>query len=291
MGAKVYTGCRRFEAAGTVIDDLQKKGEPIKGQLNASYMDLADLVSVQEFANRVKQEEGKIDMLILDAAIAGKPYKKSTQGHEIHYATNHLGHYCLTRLLLNELLANKARVVVVDSMLHSLAFREGRPTDTHSSLPVVSLVGGWLAYNRSNLTKLMFAYELQRRYPELTVPIVHPGVLDTNLSQVPTEFLTAIKAQLLSTAMQGAQTPLYCATAEEVKGATFYHNVLGVIATSSLSYDPWKQQQVWELSERLCEQAIGPLPKPTSAADVGIKGAPKAAAPAAAATATVNGRY
>ncbi len=45
------------------------------------------------------------------------------QGHEIHYATNHLGHYCLTRLLLNELLANKARVVVVDSMLHSLAFR------------------------------------------------------------------------------------------------------------------------------------------------------------------------
>ncbi len=41
MGVKVYTGCRRFEAAGTVIDDLQKKGLPIKGQLNASYMDLA----------------------------------------------------------------------------------------------------------------------------------------------------------------------------------------------------------------------------------------------------------
>ncbi len=47
-------------------------------------------------------------------------------------------------------------------------------------------MGGWLAYFRTNLTKLLFAYELQRRYPELTVPVLHPGVLDTNLTQVST---------------------------------------------------------------------------------------------------------
>lgn len=77
-----------------------------------------------------------------------------------------------------------ARVVVVNSILHSLISREGRPSDTFTSAPGISLVPAWLAYCSSNLSKLWFAYELQRRYPQLTVPVVHPGVIDSELTQV-----------------------------------------------------------------------------------------------------------
>lgn len=78
----------------------------------------------------------------------------ATQGHEIHYATNHLGHFCLTQLLLDLLLPAKARVVVVNSVLHTI-IGDVSPDYKYSSLPIIGSIGGWIAYCRRYAQMMM----------------------------------------------------------------------------------------------------------------------------------------
>lgn len=80
---------------------------PAPGRIHSLYLDLADLNSVASFASNVAAAAPQVDIMVLTAAIAGKPYQPSSQGHEIHWATNHLGHFALTNLLLDQLLPAK----------------------------------------------------------------------------------------------------------------------------------------------------------------------------------------
>ena len=50
---------------------------------------------------------------------------------------------------------------------------------------------------------------------------------------------------------QGAMTTLYCCMADGVKGLTYYHNCLGIVPSSDVSYDAQKAAAMWELSDRL----------------------------------------
>eukprot|EP00775_Hariotina_reticulata_P007691 gene7691-7891_t len=261
-GATVYCGCRRTHlcptgtyhlppgaarAAGTTLSTTSTTGPGRQQRLDLQSAQGSAATAVMAGssrlspAGRVLEAAGKVDILVLCAAIAGKPYKLSPQGFEIHYATNFLGHFALTQHLLPSLLEQHARVVVVSSMLHSFADDAG-PDFRYPSWPaLLGLSGGWWAYCRSNLAKTWFGYELQRRHPELTVPLCHPGVIDSGLTVVPTELLQRIKASLLISPSEGAKTPLYCALSPDAKGFTFYHNVLGIINSSAASYDVNRQ--------------------------------------------------
>lgn len=240
-------GAARLSPAGVVASASvdAPRPDPDVGAVHALHLDLADLNSVEAFAGRVQDAAGKVDLMVLCAAIAGKPYTLSPQGFELHYAVNFLGHFALTQHLLPTLLEQRARVVVVSSILHTYVDDAG-PGWSYPSFESVGkrvwwadlpgLAGGWWAYCRSNLAKTWFGYELQRRHPELTVPVVHPGVIDSGLTVVPAGLQT-IKSVLLARPEDGARTPLYAALAPEVKGHTFYHNTLGIIPSSSASYD------------------------------------------------------
>jgi NAD(P)-dependent dehydrogenase (short-subunit alcohol dehydrogenase family) len=93
----------------------------------------------------------------------------TTQGFELHYAINFLGHFALTQHLLPSLLEQRARVVVVSSILHTYVDDAG-PDWTYSSLPSVGkrvwwadlpgLAGGWWAYCRCVVVILLFCYIL-----------------------------------------------------------------------------------------------------------------------------------
>ncbi|WIA23561.1 hypothetical protein OEZ85_000287 [Tetradesmus obliquus] len=232
--AAVMGGAARLSPAGVVASASvdAPRPNPDVGAVHALHLDLADLNSVEAFAGRVQDAAGKVDLMVLCAAIAGKPYTLSPQGFELHYAVNFLGHFALTQHLLPTLLEQRARVVVVSSILHTYVDDAG-PGWSYPSFESVGkrvwwadlpgLAGGWWAYCRSNLAKTWFGYELQRRHPELTVPVVHPGVIDSGLTVVPAGLQT-IKSVLL-------------ARPEDVKGHTFYHNTLGIIPSSSASYD------------------------------------------------------
>ncbi|MET7751407.1 oxidoreductase [Micromonospora sp. NPDC005367] len=139
--------------------------------------DLADLDSVREFADRMHASHRRVDVLINNAGTMATPYALSPQGHELQLATNHLGHFALTGLLLDLLLAGRdPRVVTVTSVNHRGARLPFDDTRRYSPMGV---------YNSSKLANAIFGWELHRRLGDAGSPIrsilAHPGYTATNL--------------------------------------------------------------------------------------------------------------
>ena len=89
------------------------------GELEVWRLDLLDLDSVRRFAEGVRDDGRPIDVLVNNAGIANRPRQLSPQGHESQLATNHLGHFALTGLLLDVLArGGDPRVVVVGSVAY-----------------------------------------------------------------------------------------------------------------------------------------------------------------------------
>lgn len=149
-------------------------------------LDLASLASVREAAAAIADQVDALDVLVNNAGIMMTPDATTADGLELQIGTNHFGHFALTGLLLDRLLAaEQARVVTVSSGAHHLGVmdfddlhqqqREGYDTTA--------------AYGRSKLANLLFALELQRRFegadggaglPHRSVA-AHPGYTATNL--------------------------------------------------------------------------------------------------------------
>ncbi|KAL0038297.1 hypothetical protein WJX77_001140 [Trebouxia sp. C0004] len=247
--ATVIVGSRNVEkseaAVGALERDLGKKLRVYVLQL-----DLSDLASVKMFAQKVQAllDGRKLDVLVHNAGVMIDQYSQSKQGHEIHFATNHLGPALLTQQLLPNLATPGGRVVFVNAELHTLA-EDATPdfvfkTGVNAATP---------PYCRSKLAQVWYAYELQRRHPKLIVPVLHPGVIDTEMNSFDSKILTFIKSKLFIGCRQGAQTTLYCCLAEGVKGLTYYHNCLGVVPTSQISYDNKRAAAMWDLSNKLTQ--------------------------------------
>ena len=144
-------------------------------------LDLADLVSVRRAAQQVRADYDRLDLLINNAGVMGTPYRQTADGFELQMATNHLGHFALTGLLLDRLLASEqARVVTVSSLMH----RSGRvPFDDVAGEAIRNT---WLNYGTSKLANLLFTAELSRRLGTIDCRALalaaHPGWTRSNLA-------------------------------------------------------------------------------------------------------------
>ena len=118
------------------------------GDVEVALLDVADLASVRAFAADV----GPVDVLVNNAGVLGVPFGLSTDGVELHLATNHLGHFALTNLLLPRL---TDRVVVVGSVSH----RSG-DVDVNDLLWERRRYVPFAAYGASKLANLLFLAEL-----------------------------------------------------------------------------------------------------------------------------------
>ena len=150
-------------------------------------LDLGSLASVRTAGAELAAAYPRIDLLINNAGVMYPPKQTTVDGFELQFGTNHLGHFALTGLLLNNLLSvDGSRVVVVSSIAHNLRAKidfadlqwETRRYDRVAS------------YGQSKLANLMFAYDLQRRLAaakaETIAVAAHPGVAATELvRQVP----------------------------------------------------------------------------------------------------------
>ena len=154
------------------------------------------------------------------------PRRLTRDGFESQFATNHLGHFALTGLLLGRLLAAPApRVVTVSSTLH----RTG--TINFDDLQGERKYSRWGAYGQSKLANLMFCFELQRRAVEagsaLLSMAAHPGYAATNLQAAGTDrfyerWYMAIGNKLFAqSAEMGALPTLYAATVPDLPGGTY----------------------------------------------------------------------
>jgi NAD(P)-dependent dehydrogenase (short-subunit alcohol dehydrogenase family) len=144
-------------------------------------LDLTSLDSIRAAAGELRARHPRIDLLVNNAGVMFPPRQTTRDGFELQFGTNHLGHFALTGLLLEQMLpVPGSRVVTVSSLAHRIRARInfGDLQGERS----YSRVG---AYSQSKLANLMFSYELQRRLSGAGTTIAvaaHPGLASTELA-------------------------------------------------------------------------------------------------------------
>jgi NAD(P)-dependent dehydrogenase (short-subunit alcohol dehydrogenase family) len=273
-GAKVIMACRSPSKAEAARASLIADGIP-EHALELRPLDLASLASIRSFAAGILAEYPRVDRLINNAGVMALPYRETADGFEMQIGTNHLGHFALTGLLLERLLASPtARVVTVSSLMH----RIGR-----IRLDDLSWQRGyrrWPAYGQSKLANLLFGYELQRRAEArghaLLSLAAHPGYAATNLPAVGVELRGATLAgriyaigntTLAQDAAAGALPTLYAATAAEVApgdyfgpaGAMQMRGAPTRVQAMPKARDPEIAAKLWALSTELTGVRFDPI--------------------------------
>lgn len=187
-------------------------------------LDLASFASVSRFAEDFLARHAKLDVLIHNAGLTLSERRSTEDGLEMTLQVNHLGPFLLTRLLLGSLLgAEDARIVLVASHAHFQAFSGLRFDDLMST----GRYSGMLTYARSKLANIYFARELSRRLAGtgVTVNAVHPGSVasgfggDGDAKGVLGLALRVARPFMISPE-KGAETVVYAAVAEEIRGVT-----------------------------------------------------------------------
>jgi NAD(P)-dependent dehydrogenase (short-subunit alcohol dehydrogenase family) len=217
-GAKVILACRNQQKGQEALDKLNAT-KP-KGQAVLMALDLSSLTSVEEFSTKMLAEYEHLDLLINNAGVMMTPYQKTSDGFELQFGTNHLGHFALTGRLLPLLTARPAaRVVNVSSIGHIMG------SINFDDLQSEKKYNPTTAYAQSKLANLLFTLELQRRFDAAGASAIavaaHPGWSATNLQQNVSilAFLNHVVAQ--STEM-GALPTLRAAIDSEAVGGDYY---------------------------------------------------------------------
>lgn len=254
----LFTG-RNAKAAEAVIAQA-----PQGVKLTFISCDVSSNTSVLAAADKVLATiPDRLDVLVCCAGIMAKPAGVSTDGYEIHFATNQLGHSFLVRKLL-PLLEKTAALPDADVrivMVTSLAWK-GTPTggiqfDKLRSEQSLPMLGPWLRYGQSKLANLLYARELAARYPSIKSFAIHPGVVKTSLvtdltwSQKMLVYLPNIGQML--TPEQGTYNLLWAITArnDKIKSGGFYVPV-GILSEdkTKASEDPELRKTLWEWTEQ-----------------------------------------
>lgn len=192
----------------------------------------------------------------------------SADGHEMQFATNHLGHFLLIKELLDVLLATAARehspgrVVVLSSAAHFMTYNSAKGGPVR--LDDIDAQDGyepWLAYGQSKLCNILFVRELNNRLKGQPIVAVacHPGAIPTELSRnltMPKVVVTALSMvfrPFMKSIPQGAATQVFLATAADVRASEYYADC-NVNPSSTASHNADLGSKVWGLSEKLVVQ-------------------------------------
>jgi NAD(P)-dependent dehydrogenase (short-subunit alcohol dehydrogenase family) len=258
-GARVVLACRSTEKGK---DAASRIASLVPGaDVQPAVLDLADLDSVRAFPASAPD---RVDLLINNAGVMAAPRRVTKQGFESQFATNHLGHFALTGLLLGRLLSAPApRVVTVSSTLH----RRGKMN--FDDLQGERKYSPWGAYGQSKLANLMFCFELQRRATEAGTALLsmaaHPGYAATNLQFAATDrfyekaFGWIGNRVFAQSADMGALPTLYAATVADLPGGTYVgpggrseqRGYPRVVTAAGKAYDEAAWRRLWEVSEEL----------------------------------------
>ena len=274
-GAHVILACRDTGRAADALQQIRTLHP--SASVEAMQLDLASLESVHRFARDFAAKSVPLDVLCNNAGVMAIPRRTTAEGFEMQIGTNHLGHFALTGLLLEPLLAAPAaRVVNVSSTAH----KPGRID--FDDLQGEKSYRKWMAYAQSKLANLLFTYELQRRLDAAGARAIsvacHPGYSATNLQAVgPQMSGSRIAARLMDLgnrffsqpAAMGALPTLYAATSPDARGGDyigpdgFMENYGHPRKTSSTarSHDRAVASRLWEVSEQLTSVRY-PLPAP-----------------------------
>ncbi|MEI2671669.1 MAG: SDR family oxidoreductase [Marmoricola sp.] len=253
-GANVIMACRRVETA-------QAAAATLGHSVRIEQVDLADQASIKDFSLRLTEP---VDVLINNAGVMQPPHhRQTTDGFELMFGTNHLGHFALTGRILPNLLATPyPRVVTISSVAHKSGTAKvlaGNPPQSYKP---------YRGYSQSKLANLLFATELDRRARVAGSPLIsmaaHPGVAATSLVRdregmgarwLARRVASPLMPYVFHGPDEGAQPILYALAFGEPGG--FYGpkqlfestGRIGRSKRSRLAQDPELAKALWQQSE------------------------------------------
>lgn len=265
-GDRVVMACRSLDKANAAKDQI--RAEVPDANLVVLPLDVSSLDSVQEFARLFAEQVGQLDVLINNAGIVAIPLSRNSAGHEMQLATNYLGAFALTGLLLPHFNPQRqGRVVSIGSLAHKFG-----------KLPVEDLnwekaaYNEWKAYANSKVATLSFTIDLNRRLQAGGYNIMslgaHPGFANTNITQNSPSlsnkggFHSWIQGKMqakIPTAEQAAEAMIMAAESDTVRGGEYYGPTgfleiggkAGKAKINKIAFDTVKAKALWQVSESM----------------------------------------
>jgi NAD(P)-dependent dehydrogenase (short-subunit alcohol dehydrogenase family) len=259
-GARVVLAVRNADKGRAAADQIRAAAPG--AEVDVQILDLGSLDSIRSASETLRDRHEGIHLLINNAGVMYTPLSRTADGFEMQFGTNHLGHFALTGLLIDRLLAaDGSRVVTVSSMGHRI-----RAAIDFDDLQSERSYDRTAAYGQAKLANLLFTYELQRRLAAAgaaTIAVAaHPGIAATELgrnAQLPVRIGMRLLTPFMQRPDAGALPTLRAATDPGVRGGQYYgpsglgeargHPVL--VKSSPDSHDADVQARLWTVSEEL----------------------------------------
>lgn len=262
IGKETVIGLARQSATVVMVARNPEKGEAARAQIIAStgnnniHLLIADMSSRQSIENMVLDFRARFDrlnVLVNNAGVFLMNREESAERLELTFATNHLGYFITTLLLWDSLRAGSpSRVINVSSDAHRQAKLN------FDDLQNRKHYRGFQAYSQSKLANVLFTYELNRRREGagITVNALHPGFVASNFGRNNAGMvgfaMKKIVPWIARSEAEGATTPLYLATSEEVAEISGkYYVKCAPVHSSAASYDLKTAEQLWTVSEAI----------------------------------------
>jgi retinol dehydrogenase-12 len=246
-GGSVVLASRSEERTRPVLDAIGARHPAVEARFLP--IDVSDLTSIRHAADSFLAMDQPLDVLVNNAGIAGTR-GLSRDGFDLTYATNHIGPFLLTNLLLPRLRASaQGRIVNVSSIAQMRVKRIDWSVLARRTTPKRS---GFADYAVSKLMNVLHAKELARRLSgtRVTTYALHPGAVASNIWRaVPSPLQWLIKRFMLSNE-EGARTPLWCATAPELATTTGrFYTKCREIPPNRLAEDETLATELWARTE------------------------------------------
>ncbi|KAJ4705996.1 short-chain dehydrogenase TIC 32, chloroplastic-like [Melia azedarach] len=256
-GVHVVMAVRNMATGREVKEEIIKENPNAK--VLAMELNLSSMASVRKFASEFKCSGLPLNILINNAGVMATPFMLSKDNIELQFATNHIGHFLLTNLLLETMKktslksSKEGRIVNVSSRRHQFSYPEGIRFDKINDQTGYNRFS---AYGQSKLANVLHTNELARRLKEdgveITANSVHPGAITTNLFRHVNFFsglVGLLGKYVIKNVQQGAATTCYVALHPQVKGITGkYFADSNIAQASSEAVNTDLAQYLWDFS-------------------------------------------
>ncbi|KAI9844084.1 MAG: hypothetical protein M1837_005797 [Sclerophora amabilis] len=255
--AQIFLAARTASKAEAAIAEI-KQAVPAANVTHLP-LDLSSLKSVTEAANAFKSQSQRLDVLMNNAGIMATPAGTTTEGYEIQFGTNHVGHAALTKLLLPTLLStasenpsSSVRILNLSSEGHKLA-PTGGINFSDLALPTCS---PWTRYGQAKLANILFSKSLAKQHPSIKSAAIHPGVIKTDLyipyteSNIVMRLGMRVGSLFLGDVKTGAKNQLWAATSPDLETGEYYTPVGAKSGGTSYAKDEKLADELWEWTEK-----------------------------------------
>jgi len=258
--ARIWLTGRRLDTLESAANDLRRQWADAP-PFELLPFDLASFQSIEQATRTFLSQCPTLDILVLNAGVMSLPPSCTTEGYEIQFGVNHMGHALLTSLLMPSLLAaKKPRVIVMSSYSHHDAPKGGIRWSSLKT-PGNDLFTHQL-YGQSKLANALFARELARRYPSLHVAAIHPGVVRgteiqrraTGIHFIPLILISIVRFFFSISLHDGVQNQIWACTNNDYKSGEYYEPVGVPRKASATATDDVLAKDLWDWTTKELER-------------------------------------